>query len=152
MRLYDSDALRRDLFCRATCNECLNGSRCYLNLIICSHLFFASVPNIHRLGTVSTYLITTMIASRKVLVLAVPSIGCVTAVSCGDLCQQAGGSWGHVIGTAPACRGVCASDCVNNVFFHVVYSGDVSDHGAGCWSGNKICCCATSLNSNVTVI
>lgn len=62
--------------------------------------------------------------------------------SCDDWCQGGGFGHGVTIGTAPVCEASCASDCpgqvcsASNDFF--------SDHGNGCATGEKVCCCAKS--------
>ena len=60
----------------------------------------------------------------------------VSQADCNSHCQSGGNGNGVVIGTAPFCGGDCSSDCR-------------SDHcmpwPANCWTGNKICCCASKL-------
>jgi hypothetical protein len=65
-----------------------------------------------------------------------------TPFSCAALCNSGGFGNGKVIGTAPACGGHC-SDCGGRKCFGVS-SGDVTDYGHGCSSGNKVCCCDRS--------
>lgn len=64
------------------------------------------------------------------------------ATSCSDFCQSGGFGDGVIIGTAPFCDGQCGRDCTTHC---TIASLDWDDYGAGCWTGNKICCCAKSL-------
>merc|ERR1711871_568711 len=60
--------------------------------------------------------------------------------SCDDWCQGGGFGHGVTIGTAPFCGASCANDCAGNVCSS---SNDFfSDHGNGCATGDKVCCCA----------
>jgi len=62
------------------------------------------------------------------------------STSCDDWCQ--GGGYGHGIdiGTSPTCGASCESDCAGNVCS--ISNNFFSDHGAGCVTGDKVCCCA----------
>eukprot|EP00929_Paragymnodinium_shiwhaense_P116916 TRINITY_DN8695_c0_g1_i1.p1 TRINITY_DN8695_c0_g1~~TRINITY_DN8695_c0_g1_i1.p1 ORF type:complete len:315 (-),score=67.85 TRINITY_DN8695_c0_g1_i1:198-1142(-) len=62
--------------------------------------------------------------------------------SCDDWCQD--GDFGHgvTIGTAPFCGSSCASDCAGSICS--ASNSFFSDHGAGCATGDKVCCCAKS--------
>lgn len=68
--------------------------------------------------------------------------------SCADLCSSGGYGGGWVSGTAPSCGGHC-SDCNGGKCFSVS-SGDVTDYGHGCWTGDKVCCCSRSQPSDET--
>jgi len=60
--------------------------------------------------------------------------------SCDDWCQGGGFGHGVTIGTAPFCGASCAEDCSGNVCSSS--NNFFSDHGDGCASGDKVCCCA----------
>lgn len=64
--------------------------------------------------------------------------------SCTQFCQSGGYGDGTVIGTAPFCDGVCGRDCATHC---TIANSDWEDYGAGCWTGNKICCCGKPLCS-----
>ena len=64
----------------------------------------------------------------------------IMASSCSDYCQSAQKGDGVIIGTAPFCDGQCSRDCPKGRLCTIATSS-WSDYGAGCWSGNKICCC-----------
>ena len=68
-----------------------------------------------------------------------------TPFSCADLCGSGGYGGGSVSGTAPSCGGSC-DDCNGNKCFSIS-SGDVTDYGHGCWSGDKVCCCDQGDNA-----
>ena len=59
----------------------------------------------------------------------------VAAANCNSHCQSGGNGNGVVIGTAPFCDAHCSSDCPNTQCF--------SPWPANCWTGHKICCCAS---------
>ena len=60
--------------------------------------------------------------------------------SCDSWCQEGGFGHGVTIGTAPTCGASCDTDCAGSVC--AVSNSFFSDHGAGCATGNKVCCCA----------
>lgn len=62
------------------------------------------------------------------------------STSCDTWCQYGGFGHGFIIGTAPACGATCENDCQGGVCS--VANDFFSDYGAGCASGDKVCCCA----------
>ena len=65
------------------------------------------------------------------------------STSCSLFCQSGGYGDGTIIGTAPFCNAECSRDCKEG--HCTIASGRWSDYGNGCWTGNKICCCAKQL-------
>lgn len=59
--------------------------------------------------------------------------------SCSALCQSSNSGNGRMIGTSPFCSASCA-ECTGTCQI-VVKADGFSDYGAGCWSGDKVCCC-----------
>jgi len=72
-----------------------------------------------------------------------------TPFSCPDLCSSGGFGGGFVSGTAPACGGSC-DDCNGGQCF-AVSSGDVTDYGHGCSTGDKVCCCDNSESKMIAI-
>merc|ERR1740117_2001574 len=61
--------------------------------------------------------------------------------SCQSECENKGGRYGEIIGTAPWCSVTCAGDCDTSSVFCITANSHFSDYGSGCWGGYKICCC-----------
>merc|ERR1712093_826618 len=65
-----------------------------------------------------------------------------SAPSCNSVCQSSGGAFGQIIGTAPFCGASCDGDCPQPRKFCFTSSkdADLVDYGAGCATGDKVCC------------
>jgi len=61
--------------------------------------------------------------------------------TCQGICEHKGGSYGEIIGTAPACSVNCANDCDKSSIFCITANSKFEDYGEGCAFGWKICCC-----------
>lgn len=68
--------------------------------------------------------------------------------TCGQYCDSADAGTGRIIGTAPFCKAECSGDCVpSSRLCTKAGKHDFSDHGKGCWSGRKVCCCTRTRRS-----
>ena len=65
----------------------------------------------------------------------------VEARTCSEYCLSAGAGEGAIIGTAPVCKARCDTDCKDRLCT-IANTNSFDDSGSGCWSGEKICCCA----------
>jgi len=61
--------------------------------------------------------------------------------SCSTYCEGGNGSVGVIVGTAPSCAASCEDDCPGRLCVQSG-KGNFVDHGSGCWSGHKVCCCS----------
>lgn len=71
-----------------------------------------------------------------------------TPFSCGEFCSSGGWGGGSVKGTAPSCGASCHGDCSGRKCV-TVSSGDVSDYGHNCWTGDKVCCCDKGADETI---
>merc|ERR550537_290163 len=77
-----------------------------------------------------------------------------SAPSCNSVCQSSGGAFGQIIGTAPFCDASCDGDCPSPRKFCFTSSKDAGlvDYGAGCATGDKVCCCMGGAGDSFSVV
>jgi len=93
-----------------------------------------------------------MVAIAKLFVASAAAVAVEGSQSCNSVCLKAGGVFGQIIGTAPACGASCANDCgsPHSICWTSSKDGGLVDYGHGCATGDKVCCCIGAGVGNST--